>query len=94
MRGRTFTNTWIVADEMQNATVAQMKMLMTRVGHNCRLIITGDLDQSDSNFSNGLEDFLQRFQKFPNSQNISSFTFEKSDIQREEVVKEVLEIYC
>jgi phosphate starvation-inducible PhoH-like protein len=94
MRGRTFTNTWIVADEMQNATVSQMKMLMTRVGQNCRLVITGDLDQSDSHYSNGLEDFLQRFQNFPLSQNICSFTFDKSDIQREEVVKEVLEIYC
>jgi len=93
MRGRTFTNAWIVADEMQNATVSQMKMLMTRVGQNCRLIITGDLDQSDSTICNGLDDFLQRFKKFSSSQSICSFAFDKSDIQREEVVKEVLEIY-
>ena len=94
MRGRTFTNTWIVADEMQNATISQMKMLMTRVGNNCRLIITGDLEQSDSNCElNGLQDFLQRLKKVTKSDSICSFSFEKSDIQREEGVKEVLEIY-
>ena len=47
MRGRTFKNAWIIADEMQNSTVAQMKMLLTRLGENSRLIITGDLEQHD-----------------------------------------------
>ena len=93
MRGRTFKNTWIVADEMQNSTVSQMKMLLTRMGDNSRLIITGDLDQHDNKTDvNGLEDFLRRF-KGKRSESISSFVFEKEDIQREEVVKEVLEIY-
>jgi phosphate starvation-inducible PhoH-like protein len=96
MRGRTFENAYIVADEMQNSTVSQMKMLLTRLGANSRLIITGDLDQHDQpvglNGLNGLEDFLQRF-KGKRSSSISSFEFDRSDIQREEVVKEVLEIY-
>ena len=94
MRGRTFKNTWIVADEMQNSTVAQMKMLLTRLGENSRLIITGDLEQFDKpNEINGLEDFLNKF-KGKRSSSISSFQFERDDIQREEVVKEVLDIYA
>ena len=93
MRGRTFKNTWIVADEMQNCTISQMKMLLTRLGENSRLIITGDLEQYDRpSETNGLEDFLKKFQD-KKSASIVSFKFEKSDIQREEVVKEVLDIY-
>ena len=62
MRGRTFKNCWIVADEMQNSTVSQMKMLMTRLGENSKLVITGDLEQHDRiNEINGLEDFLNKF---------------------------------
>jgi phosphate starvation-inducible PhoH-like protein len=62
MRGRTFKNSWIVADEMQNSTISQMKMLLTRLGENSRLAITGDLDQYDNlNQMNGLEDFLNKF---------------------------------
>ena len=47
MRGRTFKNSWIIADEMQNSTISQMKMLCTRLGEGTRLVITGDLDQFD-----------------------------------------------
>jgi phosphate starvation-inducible PhoH-like protein len=94
MRGRTFKNTWIVADEMQNSTISQMKMLLTRLGENSRLIITGDLEQFDrSGERNGLEDFLEKF-RGKRSKSIGSFEFERHDIQREDVVKEVLEIYA
>jgi len=93
MRGRTFKNCWIVADEMQNSSISQMKMLMTRLGENSRLVVTGDLEQYDRvNEVNGLEDFLSKF-KGKRSSSISSIEFYKSDIQREEVVKEVLDIY-
>jgi phosphate starvation-inducible PhoH-like protein len=93
MRGRTFKNAWIVADEMQNSTVSQMKMLLTRLGQNSKLVITGDLEQHDRiNEINGLEDFLDKF-KGKRSSSISSFSFQRADIQREEVVKEVLQIY-
>lgn len=94
MRGRTFKNTWIVADEMQNSTVNQMKMLLTRLGENSRLVITGDLEQFDKpDIVNGLDDFLNKF-KGKRSSSISSFEFDKQDIQREEVVKEILDIYA
>jgi len=93
MRGRTFKNAWIVADEMQNSTISQMKMLLTRLGENSRIVITGDLEQHDrAGEINGMEDFLGKF-KGKRSSSISSFEFDKSDIQREEVVREVLDIY-
>jgi phosphate starvation-inducible PhoH-like protein len=79
---------------MQNSTISQMKMLLTRLGENSRLIITGDLEQFDrSGEINGLEDFLEKF-RGKRSKSISSFEFERHDIQREDVVKEVLEIYA
>lgn len=93
MRGRTFKNAWIIADEMQNSTVSQMKMLLTRLGENSRIVITGDLDQHDRHGEiNGLEDFLNKF-KGKRSTSITSIEFQAEDIQRENVVKEVLEIY-
>jgi phosphate starvation-inducible protein PhoH len=95
MRGRTFKNCWIVADEMQNSTINQMKMLLTRIGHNTKLIITGDLDQHDKQKNgeiNGLEDFINKLRR-KRSSSISSVEFSHNDIEREEVVKEVLELY-
>ena len=93
MRGRTFKNCWIIADEMQNSTVSQMKMLLTRLGESARLVVTGDLDQHDRHDEiNGLDDFLNKF-KGKRSSSITSVEFDNHDIQREEVVKEVLEIY-
>jgi len=52
MRGRTFKNAYIIADEMQNATPAQCKMLMTRIGENSKIVITGDVEQTDRNKAN------------------------------------------
>ena len=70
-----------------------MKMLLTRLGENSRLVITGDLEQNDRPGEiNGMDDFLDKF-KGRRSSSISSFEFDKADVQREEVVKEVLDIY-
>jgi phosphate starvation-inducible PhoH-like protein len=94
MRGRTFKNAWIVADEMQNSTISQMKMLLTRLGENSKIVVTGDLEQYDNaDITNGLDDFLSKL-RGKRSDSISSFEFDREDIQREEVVKEVLEIYA
>jgi phosphate starvation-inducible PhoH-like protein len=100
MRGRTFKNAWIVADEMQNSTISQMKMLLTRLGENSRIVVTGDLEQYDRvdktvhvDITNGLDDFLSKL-RGKRSDSISSFEFDREDIQREEVVREVLEIYA
>lgn len=94
MRGRTFKNTWIIADEMQNATPSQMKMLLTRLGEGSHMVITGDLDQHDRiGEINGLQDFLDKF-KGKRSTSITSIEFDKDDIEREEVIKEILDIYA
>ena len=92
MRGRTFKNAWIVADEMQNSTISQMKMLLTRIGENSKLVITGDLEQNDLFCKNGLDDFLDKI-RGRRSNSINSVEFLDKDIEREEVVKEVLDIY-
>lgn len=93
MRGRTFKNCCIIADEMQNCTLSQMKLILTRIGEGTRLFITGDLEQCDRhNEKNGLEDFLERI-RARRSNSITSVEFEINDVEREQVVKEVLEIY-
>lgn len=60
MRGRTFNDCFILLDEAQNTTPEQMFMIMTRIGKNCKLIITDDLRQSDLRGKNGLHDLLYK----------------------------------
>jgi phosphate starvation-inducible PhoH-like protein len=92
MRGRTFKNAIIIADEMQNATVNQMKMLLTRIGTGSRIIVTGDLAQHDRGFdNNGLKDFIGRLST--NSHRIGAVEFTQEDVERHPAVKEVLKIY-
>jgi phosphate starvation-inducible PhoH-like protein len=91
MRGRTFNNTLIIADEMQNATPNQMKMLLTRVGEGTKLIVTGDLEQSDLGSENGLEDLIYRMQCHE-LEYITHVEMEDEDIVRHPAVKEVLSI--
>ena len=97
MRGRTFKNSFIIADEMQNSSPNQMKMLLTRIGENSRMVITGDLSQSDKLEVNGLKDFIERIEKYPplllNETNIRIMYFNNSDIQRHKLVENVLNIY-
>jgi len=92
MRGRTFKDSYIVADEMQNATPNQMKMLLTRIGDNSKMIVTGDLNQADRLKDNGLIDFMNQVTK-SNTKHISVVNFKQGDIERHDAVKEVLEIY-
>jgi phosphate starvation-inducible PhoH-like protein len=77
---------------MQNTTINQFKMLITRIGEGSKLVITGDLDQTDRGKENGLHDFLQRLKKF-NTQYIFDVALEAQDIQRHHAVSEALEIY-
>ena len=92
MRGRTFHNCYIVADEMQNASANQMKMLLTRIGSRSKLAVTGDLAQTDRPNDNGLSDFIGKLNQ-RSSNLIGLVNFGKSDVQRHEAVKEVLDIY-
>lgn len=125
MRGRTFKNAFIIADEMQNSSPNQMKMLVTRLGDNSRMVITGDLQQSDIKGENGLNDFVSKFEKYQSNEKkhihtqitnvsvnandtivlnrtvtfhykpelIKLVYFENKDIERSDVVKQVIEIY-
>lgn len=92
MRGRTFKNAYIVADEMQNATVNQMKMLLTRLGEGSKMVVTGDLAQADRLNDNGLINFCTLLAD-KQTRHIDIVQFDANDIERHEAVKEVLEIY-
>ncbi len=92
MRGRTFKNAYIIADEMQNATPNQMKMLLTRIGSESKMVVTGDLAQADRLKDNGLIDFVKQLQQ-KDTKHIDVCSFKQGDIERHEAVKEVLEIY-
>jgi phosphate starvation-inducible PhoH-like protein len=93
MRGRTFKNSFIIADEMQNSSPNQMMMLTTRIGDNTKMVITGDLCQSDRSLNNGLSDFIEKFKIYPKNSTISLIELGKEDVKRSETVKTVLEIY-
>jgi|TARA_R110000868_G_scaffold171065_1_gene406710 phosphate starvation-inducible protein PhoH and related proteins len=92
MRGRTFKNSYIIADEMQNATPNQMKMLLTRIGEGSKMVVTGDLGQADRLKDNGLIDFCNHLNNAETSR-ISTVYFKHGDIERHEVVTEVLKVY-
>ena len=94
MRGRTFKNAHVIADEMQNATPNQMKMLLTRIGDDSRMVITGDIAQTDrKEYENGLIDFKKLYNQYYNSEYISVCEFNNYDIERHPAVAEVLNIY-
>jgi phosphate starvation-inducible PhoH-like protein len=93
MRGRTFKNAVIIADEMQNATPSQMKMLLTRLGQGSKMVVTGDLQQADRPSNNGLLEFLKLFNGFENHRYVDICHFTVGDIERHDAVKEVLAIY-
>ena len=98
MRGRTFKNSFIIADEMQNSSPNQMKMLTTRIGVNSKMIITGDLNQTDIPINNGLQDLMEKINMYNSKTNnsvnsIKIVTFEKNDIERSEIVKNIINIY-
>jgi phosphate starvation-inducible PhoH-like protein len=92
MRGRTFNNSVIILDEAQNATTTQMKMFLTRMGKNSKLIVTGDITQIDlqRRSDSGLvqiQDILQ------NIQGIEYVYFNKADVVRHRLVAEIIDAY-
>lgn len=94
MRGRTFKNAWIVADEMQNATPNQVKMLLTRIGQGSRIVVTGDVEQTDRSYTdNGLIDLCSRLQR-QGVPGISTVQLGSRDIQRHPIIDQVLSIYA
>ena len=93
MRGRTFKNSFIIADECQNTTSSQLKMLLTRIGTNSRMVVTGDLNQADRPNENRLLKFCKLYDNGSDYRMIAMAKFEMTDIERHPVVKEILQIY-
>ena len=94
MRGRTFKGSWVVADEMQNATPGQIKMLLTRLGEGSKIVVTGDTRQADrSDSDNGLLDFKGLVERYQQSKYVAGVEFERKDIARHPAVREILDIY-
>ena len=92
MRGRTFNDSFIIADEMQNSTPNQMKMLLTRLGDNSKLIVMGDIKQSDLGPRNGLADVVKRT-KGLELEYIEHVIMDDEDILRHPAVAEILKLY-
>jgi len=92
MRGRTFNDTFIIADEMQNSTPAQMKMLLTRIGKNSKIAVLGDAEQSDLEGTNGLEDILERVDGIDLAY-LDLVSLKDVDIKRHPAVSEIISVY-
>jgi len=104
MRGRNFKKSFIIADEMQNSSPNQMLMLTTRIGDNSKMVITGDLNQSDKGQNSGLYDFIKKYKLYEsvhqNNENVSDVhknirivELNNTDIERSPVVVNILDIY-
>ena len=90
MRGLTLTDSIVVLDEAQNATPAQIKAFITRIGSGSKYIVCGDLMQSDIRKSNGLEDAIKRFTGI---RRVGFSQFDLSDVVRHPIVAQLLERY-
>ncbi len=92
MRGRTFENAFVILDEAQNVTAAQMKMFLTRLGENVTVVVNGDITQCDlpAHISSGLGDALARFS---DDEMISVVRFGKEDCVRSALCQRTLHAY-
>jgi phosphate starvation-inducible PhoH-like protein len=92
MRGRTLNNAAIILDEGQNASVSQMKMFLTRMGENSKIIVTGDITQVDlpHTTKSGLVDAVQRLRNIPR---LAIVHLDESDIVRHALVQQIVKAY-
>ncbi len=92
-RGRNFKHSWVILDEAQNATPSQLKMIMTRIGIGSKIVITGDIEQTDRKSSqNGLLDLIERLEQRP-IPGLTSCKFDLRDVQRHKIIEHVLKLY-
>jgi phosphate starvation-inducible protein PhoH and related proteins len=92
MRGATLSDAFIIVDEAQNLSPAQMRMLMTRIGQNTKVAVAGDIDQSDLGVSSGLAVFLDVMRR-SGSTLIKTVEFTVDDVVRSGFVRDVLVAY-
>jgi len=92
MRGRTLSNSFVILDESQNATPMQMKMFLTRMGENSRMVITGDPSQIDLPFGakSGLKDALEIL---PKVKGVEIIEFGEEDVVRHDMVTRIVKAY-
>lgn len=91
MRGMTFKNAFVIIDEAQNVSRTQMKMILTRIGHNCKMVICGDTDQCDVSGPSGLDDAVARTRGLPG---VRVIEFSPDDCVRSAMVKNILKAYA
>ena len=92
MRGRTLNDACIILDEAQNATTNQIKMFLTRLGENSKVIITGDETQIDL-YKKDYSGLRKTRKKLANIDEISVMEFENSDIVRNPIVSKILDVF-
>jgi len=90
MRGITFENSFVILDEAQNTTPEQMKLFLTRIGRNCKVIIVGDKNQSDIKRKSGLSDATNRVRHIPG---IAYCELDNEDCMRHNIVGRIIEAY-
>ena len=92
MRGRTLNEAFIILDEGQNTTIAQMKMFLTRMGMGSRVVVSGDVTQTDlpPHAQSGLNDALTRLKHI---QGVSVVRLTKADIVRHRLVQDIVRAY-
>ena len=91
IRGRTFKNAIVLLDEAQNTTPTSMLSALTRIGEGSKMVVTGDIKQSDRGMNNnGLADFVNRFDS---SSRIRICKFDKDSVERHPVITEILRMY-
>jgi len=90
MRGLTEDDCFIILDEAQNTQIKQMKMFLTRIGKNCKVVVEGDEDQSDIRAQNGLSDAIDRLDDMDN---VGIVEMDRYDILRSPFVAAILERY-
>ena len=92
MRGRTLDNAFIILDEAQNTTRNQMKMFLTRLGFNSKMVITGDVTQIDLPHKN-MSGLIEATKILKDEKQIAIMTFEKDDVMRHPLVSKIIEKY-
>lgn len=91
MRGKTFgSDTFVILDEAQNTSISQMKMFLTRIGEDCKVVVNGDVNQSDIRGQNGLADAIKRLRGLPG---VRIHEFSRDDIVRSGLVRAVIDRY-
>ena len=90
LRGRTFKKAFVILDEAQNTTPKQMKMFLTRIGLDTKVVINGDTSQVDIHGANGLEDALKRISFIPQ---VGHVNFTRDDVVRAGIVSEIIQAY-